>query len=277
MAMTTASGNASFLPTDTGELIVRPVTAASIATTVSTVVTTGADVFRIPVVSADPTAAWVAEGAEITPADATLTEAVVNFKKLAGLTIVSNEMVADATPEAARVIGDGLARDIARKLDVAYFANTTTNGPSGLLSITPSVVDTGASWTGVDPFTEAIYAAAAQGAGIDAWVTNPADALTLAKVKQATGSNLPLLQPDPTQPSRRMISGVPVFTSTAVGAGTAWGIPKDRVFVVIRNDVDLQVDKSAFFTSDRTAIRATMRVGFAFPHPLAVVRLYDAP
>lgn len=277
MAMTTSSGNASFLPTDVGELIVRPVTAASIATTVSTVVTTDADVFRIPVVSADPTAGWVAEGAEITPADATLTEAVVSFKKLAGLTIVSNEMVADASPEASRVIGDGLARDIARKLDAAYFANTTTNGPAGLLSITPSVVDTGGSWTGVDPFTEAIYAAAAQGADIDAWVTNPADALILAKVKQATGSNLPLLQPDPTQPSRRMISGVPVFTSTAVGAGTAWGIPKDRVFVVIRNDVDLQVDKSAFFTSDRTAIRATMRVGFAFPHPLAVVRLYDAP
>jgi HK97 family phage major capsid protein len=108
----------------------------------------------------------VAGGAEITPSDATLAESVVVFKKLAGITIVSNEMVADASPEAAGVVGDGLARDLARKLEAAFFANTTTNGPSGLLSITPSTVDKGSSWTKVDPFTEAVFTAANQGAPV---------------------------------------------------------------------------------------------------------------
>jgi hypothetical protein len=39
------------------------------------------------------------------------------------------------------------------------------------------------------------------------------------------------------------------------------------------------VDSSAFFTSDRGAVRVTMRVGFAFPHEAAVVRVKrdDAP
>jgi hypothetical protein len=74
-----------------------------------------------------------------------------------------------------------------------------------------------------------------------------------------------------------MIAGVSLNTSTTFTAGEAWAISKDRMFVVIRNDVDLQVDQSAFFTSDRSAMRATMRVGFAFPHPLAIVRLYDTP
>jgi hypothetical protein len=37
--------------------------------------------------------------------------------------------------------------------------------------------------------------------------------------------------------------------------------------------VDLAVDKSAYFTSDRTSIRAIMRVGFAFPHAAAVQKI----
>ncbi|MCE7480764.1 MULTISPECIES: phage major capsid protein [Actinomycetes] len=51
------------------------------------------------------------------------------------------------------------------------------------------------------------------------------------------------------------------------------GIPKVRAILVRRNDVDLAVDRSAYFTSDRTAIRATMRVSFAFPHAAAVQKI----
>lgn len=56
--------------------------------------------------------------------------------KLAGLTIISNELAMDSSPAALQVVGDGLVRDLARKTDQAFFANTTTNGPAGLLSIT---------------------------------------------------------------------------------------------------------------------------------------------
>lgn len=276
MAMTTASANGSFLPDQVGDLIVRPVTTASIATQVSTVITTGANSFRIPIVSADPSAAFVAEGAEITPSDATLAEVVVAFKKLAGLTIVSNELMADASPEAAKIIGDGLARDIATKLDAAFFANTTTNGPAGIKSLTTSTGSAGGSWANGDPFTAAVFSAEAVGATITAWVANPADGLLLASLKEATGSNRALLQPDATQAGRRVIGGVPLYSSPAVTAGEVWAVPADRVFVIIRNDVDLQVDSSPYFSSDRTAVRATMRVGFAFPHPLAIVRITEA-
>ena len=41
----------------------------------------------------------------------------------------------------------GLARDIAKKVDAAFFADTTTNGPSGLGSLTTSTVDTGGTIT----------------------------------------------------------------------------------------------------------------------------------
>ncbi len=48
-----------------------------------------------------------------------------------------------------------------------------------------------------------------------------------------------------------------------------WGIPADRVMVVMRDDVRLEVSRDAYFSSDRVAVKATMRVGFAFPHPAA--------
>lgn len=42
---------------------------------------------------------------------------------------------------------------------------------------------------------------------------------------------------------------------------------------MLREDVTLDIDASAFFTSDRIAVRSTMRVGFGWPHPASVVKL----
>lgn len=70
-----------------------------------------------------------------------------------------------------------------------------------------------------------------------------------------------------------MIGGVPLYVSPAVTTGVVWGIPKDRVVVALRDDTRLEVDRSVFFTSDRVAVKATMRVGFAFPHPAAVIKI----
>ena len=95
----------------------------------------------------------------------------------------------------------------------------------------------------------------------------------LAKLKVETGSNLPLLGADPTQATKRNVLGFPLLASSAVTAGTVWGLPKVRAMVVQRTNVELAVDRSAYFTSDRTAIRATMRVGFAFPHAAAVQKI----
>ena len=52
-----------------------------------------------------------------------------------------------------------------------------------------------------------------------------------------------------------------------------WGIPRMRAVMVRRQLVELAVKRSAYFSSDRTAIRATMRVKFGFPHPVAIQRI----
>ncbi|SQH21179.1 phage major capsid protein, HK97 family [Jonesia denitrificans] len=146
--------------------------------------------------------------------------------------------------------------------------------PAGLEDLTGVTdVDAGAAWTKMDSFAEAISNAEAFGLNVDAFVANPADVLLLAQLKEATGSNRPLLGADPSNPTKRILQGVRLFSSSAVTAGTVWGIPQPRALMVRRKNVDLQVDRSAYFTSDRTAIRATMRVGFAFPHEAAIQKV----
>ncbi|UXA15649.1 hypothetical protein KXD97_00165 [Mycobacterium sp. SMC-8] len=78
---------------------------------------------------------------------------------------------------------------------------------------------------------------------------------------------------DATAVTGRTALGVRIHSAPACAQGTAWLIPRDRVFVVLRNDPEVVSDPSPFFSSYRTAIRAVLRVGFAFPHEAAVVRV----
>lgn len=277
MSMTTTDVTKAFLPEAIHDLIVQPVGDASIAMQVSTVARPGpqTNVYRVPVVTADPLAAWVAEGAEIAPSDMEVDEVSSPFFKVAGLTIVSRELAEDSSPAAASLVGAGLARDIARKVDGAFFGTkgSSTVQPLGLGDITPNVIETGSAWTNTDPFAEAIYAAEGAGATLRAFVANPADALLLAKVKKQTGSNEPLLGTSPTEATRRVIAGVPLLVSPAVAVGTIWGIPQEKTVIALREDVTLDVDKSVFFTSDRVAIKATLRMASLFPHAAAVQKI----
>lgn len=267
----------AFHPDEVAELVVQPAARMSVAMQVATVVNTSSTSLRFPIITDDPSGSWVPEGAEIPVSDAESDEIVVTPSKLATLTVISSELADDGSPEAQQVIGDGIARDVAKKIDAAFFANTTTNGPAGLLSLTGvQVVDTGATITNTDPFAEALSKAETVGALITSFVAHPDDVLTLAKVKKATGSNEPLLGSDPTQPTQRTVLGVPLMSSPAVGAGTIWAIPRDRVFVVVRKDTSLMISEHSHFTSDRIGIRAITRVGFGFPHPGALIRMHDA-
>ena len=179
---TTTATVSGLLPDQHGPLVVQPALDASVFAQVATAVTTRSTRYRIPIVSADPTASWVAEGAEITPSDPTLQELVVTPAKVAGLTIVSRELADDSDPAAAQVVGDGLARDIARRIDQAVFAGLAAPAPAGLTTLSglQTYVNAGA-FGNLDFAAEAISKAETVGATVTAFVTSPATAL--AKVR----------------------------------------------------------------------------------------------
>lgn len=273
MTLNTTSGAGILSPEQVQQLVIQPLMRQSVAMQVSTIVQTGSHETRFPVVQSDPTTAWTPEGSEINISDADLDEVVVVPKKLAGLTVVSNELVADSDPSALEIVGAGLVRDLQVRLDAAYFANTTANGPSGMQSVAFQPVIIGGAFTNLDPFAEALSKAETVGAQTTAFVAHPTTLLQLSELKVGTGYNMPLLGPDPSSPTKRSILGVPTFWSPAIPQGAVWAIPQAKSFVVIRNDTSVVADGSAFFSSDRTAVRCTLRVGFAFPHAAALVRI----
>jgi HK97 family phage major capsid protein len=280
MTMTTTSQGGPLLrPEQVGALLDATVGGMSIALLVSKVVQTGSTSYRIPVLTTDSTAGWFTEGAEITPSDSVTAELDVVPPKVAGLTIISNELAADSSPGGVQIIGDGLARDIARKIDAAFFSIVASPAPAGLAAValtTGTAVESAGSFTTLDAFAAAISAAEARGATITAFVTSPTEALALTKLKDQTGSNRPLLGVDPTLPTKRTIYGVPLFVNPDIAAKTAWAIPSDRTYVVVREGTRVDIDRSAYFSSDRTGVRGVMRVGFGFPDPLSIIKITHA-
>jgi len=216
----------------------------------------------------------LAELEEITPTDGSTGEVICTPSKVGGITTVSNEAVEDTDPAIAEAIAAGIANQIATSIDVAFLGDGSgaAKVPDGLLSTTYQTVDTGASVTNLDPFIAAIFKAKSVGANIDRWIMNPTVAETLSKIKKQTGSNEPLLQlvADGIQ-----VAGIPVLTDPNVDAATvAWGIDSTRTTTVLRKGTE--VKRFDVPRQDGQDVRGIARVGFAFRHPQANVRLYDA-
>lgn len=280
MTLITSTANVGgLLPPEYASLVLGPVESEAIATNeaVSTVVRISAEEWHAPVINEDAAANWLTEGQEIDPTNPTFREMIVKPAKVGGICIVSRELAEDSSPSAATVVGESIARSVIRKIDAAFFGALAAPAPGGLASLTGvTEVDTGGAIANLDPFAEAVSEVEAIGGQITAFAVNPTDALTIAKIKAATGSNLPLLGTDPAMPGGRQILGRPLFSTPAVEAGTVWAIDRSSVFVVIREDVKIALSGDAFFTSDRVAIRATMRIGYGFTNPARVVKLSEA-
>ncbi len=287
--MTTTGQPRAIIDSAVGNLVLRPLQAASVALRAATMVNVSetSNAFRIPVVSEDPAVAWVNEGDELAASGAKLLEDSDVYHKLGGLTLVSNEFLDDSSPAIADIVTGGLARSLAIALDTAFFGKrgTDVKAPRGLGDIDGvNVIQAGTKLTSLDSFVDAVYAASnAGGSALSAFVANPADGLTIAKIKEKADSQRALIQPDPTRgdgvteagtvtPAAR-IAGVPFWTTPACPKGTIWGIPKDSVVVAVRKDLTLKKDESTFFTSDVTAVRALARVTTLYGNPQAIQRI----
>lgn len=247
---------------------------SGIVTQCSTVSRTNESSVQIPIITDTPRASWVNEGDEIPVTSGKVAELTIRPSKLAALSVITSELALDSTPAALDVVTNGLTYDITNQMDAAFLGDLEDPAQAGLESLEDvTELETGGAITSTDPFVSAIASANQAGTNITHWIAHPDDALALARIKKGTGSNEPLLGNDPTQPTQRIITGVPLLVSNHVTPGHIWGVPKDRVFTVFGQGLSLKKDESAFFTSDRVALRATVRVGFGFVQPAAIVKI----
>jgi HK97 family phage major capsid protein len=276
MTFSTTSGAAVLTPEQVMDLVIQPLLNTAVCTRVSTPVQTASHDTRSPLLKTDPTADWTPESQEIDITDPVVGELVITPPKVAGLVVVSNEFVNDSDPSALEIVGQGLVRDIRDKIDSAYFGNTVANGPDGIESLANVATTTSAFDGSLDVVAEAISLGEQNGVTLDemSLVLHPTDTLRLGTAKtDDTDSNVSLLAPDASSPTKRSVLGVPLYSCQFVTEGTGWLIPHTRTFVVIRQDASVVSDPSPFFSSDRTAVRAVMRVSPAFPHEEAIVRV----
>lgn len=279
MAVLNSGLQQAWTPEDYGKLIDTVIAETSAAFRAGTVVTTGSETFRQPLYTADPAVAWYAENTTIALADPTTNELVVTPKKVGGRTQISSEAAEDSNPDVANQTATGLARSIAKKIDIAFLGNTVTNGPSGLLSLTGiNEIDTDTyPFTNLDAFHYAKAAALTDGAKVSVWLVAPDVALSLSTAKElTTGSNVGLLNANGVSDGT-LLAGVPVIVSPDVSAGTVWGLDSTQVIVVQRRGTTLTRSFDAAFADDAVQVRATARISWGFANPAGVVRIYDTP
>lgn len=269
MSMIRSSQGASWLPEDFGSALDIVVQAKSVAANASTVFSTSREKVGFPLWVADPSVAWYSELSQLSLTDGSTSEVVVTPTKTAGFTVLSNELVADSDPSVAAQVAQGLANQIAQAIDTAYFSNTTSNGPNGLLSLAATTVDSGSSVTNLDPFIAARYKAELNGAKLTHFLVNPSVAQTISQLKTASGYNTSLLSfvDDGVQ-----IAGIPVITSIHVDAATtAWGVDASQQRYVLRQGTS--VETFPYIDHDGTYVRAISRIGFGFLNPAGVIRI----
>ena len=97
MAVLDSTLQQAWTPEDYGSLIDLVLAEKSIAFRAGTVVRTGSETIRFPMLTADPAVAWTAENTQISLTDPTTNELVVTPTKVAGLTQISNEAASDTT------------------------------------------------------------------------------------------------------------------------------------------------------------------------------------
>lgn len=223
---------------------------------------------HIPRVTADTTAKWASEGEDLQVANPVLDEITSTPKKVGGVIKVSRELAQDSSPAATKLVGDSLTRAIAVALDNAFFTNSgaQTKAPLGLPGVVGFTPVAGTA-TNLDAFTEAQVKGLGNRTQVRAWYMNATTYLRFAGIKQATGSNVGLLE------TGFAINGIPVYITENLANNVVYGLDTAQALMVVRDRAKVEVSDQAFFETDEVAVKVTMRVDFAFPQVKAVTKL----
>ena len=132
----TMSAGGALVPEETAAGIIEALKAKSVVLSAGArLVTMNSDTLRLPRQSGSGTAAYLGENQAPTPSSATFDQIVMQAKKLAALSVVSNEMLADASIDMQAFIQEDLISACALKMDLAALTGVGSDyEPRGLVS-----------------------------------------------------------------------------------------------------------------------------------------------
>lgn len=277
MPITTASGGEANFP---NTVYIKPTEAIEQALILNPAIATqgpliqgDAPSLRIPVIVADPTASITAEAQQITESQAALSEVVVQTRKLALLTSVSNEALTGGN--GSDLLGEGVAHAMTNGADQIFLSNPGDSGePVGLALIPGQTTITGADVekSGLSPILDAIAQVTDLGANVTSLLMRYSTWARLQGLVATDGR--PVITPDVAQAANPMLFGKPVTLSPFVPAGMIL-VNDSTNLVASASEVGVATSADALFSKDMTMMRAVMRLGFGLvkPERNAVIQL----
>lgn len=252
---------------------------------------TDRDALNIPRILTDPVADFVAEATTLPGTDGTADTVTATPRKIAHLTAMSNEILADSDPALLDVYGMQIMRVLALRYDLGSFEGTGTapsiRGLKAVSGINNSSMGTnGATPTNLDFIADALGVIETNNAEGRAIVMHPRTWQTLSKIKSVSGGSMPVLMEQDgsgSQGLKRSLYGVPVHLSSqlsvtetqgsASNASSVYVYDPSAIYAVVRQDVRVELDSSRLFNSDQSEVRGIMRADTVVSQPSAVVRV----
>lgn len=237
------------------------------------------DTLALPRSSADSTAAIVAEGAQISESDPTVSMATLGAFKYAVLTQVSREMFEDQGWDIAGFIAEQAGRALGSSLGADLINGTGTTKPTGLLtSATLGVTAASASTVTRDELIDLADSVGPYGDSASAgWVMNRTTWSTIRKITIASGDARPLFDDDSPRArgSAGKLLGYPVYLNSAVpeiatGKKTILFGDFSRFYVRYIRGVRIERSDEFAFDYDLTTFRAILRADGALIDASAV-------
>ena len=264
------------------EFIIDPLASESVVLSNSPRIIDSAAHVKIPRITNTSGVGFVGEGQEI-PDDYTVETAEFrlmpeNMKSLKTISRVTNELVRSAAVGVSQMLQQRIVTDMRATLDDALLVG---DGASDAAGVTPTgILNQADVQTGVldlsDPDTllDGVGLAAVAEVTPNRWFINPADFITLRKVKDGNGQYV--IQPDITQGARYALHGIPVVVSNKVPKGKVALVDMNQVVVVRDTDPQVKILEETYASTDEIGIRVTSRYDIGLINPKAVVVLSTA-
>lgn len=229
---------------------------------------------RVPVVTDSKSADFVPEGATIPEVEPSLDEVVLQTRKIAVTSAISNEQASQGTTPAQ--IAASLKRDIVRKLDQALL----TQAAPGVGEIAPSVgilntlgiIEGDPLVSDLDPLVDLISQLEANFANPPVLLVDPLAKAALFRLKtDVAASNVGLLSPATSTPTSPIL-GLQMIVSPFMPANSGLIVDPSNI-VSATSTVDVAQSTDARFYEDAVVYRVVTRCGHAVVHADRLAKL----
>ena len=205
---------------------------------------------RIPVQTGSSTVNWVGESAPKPVSDLAFSTISLDMDKVAGIVVLTDELVRSSAPSAEGIVRQDLVAQIARFLDAQFLDPAVVGTDDNPASITNGVTPISAS--GVDAealyydMSQALNAFVTSDMGLDSavWITTPAVAAGISLLRNALGQ----FEFAGVNMSGGTLMGLPVVVSNSVPAGSIVLAKANEI--LLADDGGVQLDASREATLD---------------------------